>query len=201
MCDYSKHVSTRDEPLLAAASSLETNLKRAGRCRAITFPPASTLIGFLAEPEKSAGRALDVGAANPGRRGCPGRHGGDSHQGHRGDQRRKHGNDTSADGGARHGYSFLSRRLDWASGPMLTDESQFLHLRSANVREEFHRVSPSGGSRGPFGGQVHLFGESASDPCVTDSHVSSLQLARWSGRSHGPERPVMAPCHRGGSRL
>jgi hypothetical protein len=52
----------------------------------------------------------------------------------------------------------LSRVLDWASGPMLTDVSQFLHLSSATVRKEFSRVSPSGGSRGPFGGRARPFG-------------------------------------------
>ena len=176
------------------------NPKRAGRCRAITFPPASTLVRFLAEPDESAGRASRMSAASPGRSGRCGRHRGDPHQGHRGDQRRKHGNDTSADGGARHGYSFLSRGLDWASGPMLTDGSSFLHLRFANVRKKFQCVSPSGGSRGPFGGQAHPFGDTRPDRCLVLSHMSSLHFALWRGGSHMPEPPVMAPCPRGGSR-
>ena len=55
------------------------------------------------------------------------------------------------------GYSFLSRGLDWASGPMLTDGSQFLHLRSVYVRKKFWCLTPSGGSRGPLGGQSAPF--------------------------------------------
>lgn len=179
------------EPLLAAVTCRDDKGSGRGGVGPSPSRPLPQLSGSCQNPATVQVRNSDLAAAETGRGRRSRCESGRAGDGKGGGHRNEDHEETTANGRARHGYSLLSRCLDWASGPIVTDGSQLLHLRAAKVTKKSGRIAPSGGSRGPFGG-VDRVGTRNRGRLHAHSGAAGPPHRQRSDGSHGADGAVAA---------